>query len=81
MDVSNRLQALQDINGNNFANSMYNNIKEAHKKVSEAHLLLKPMCKQRVPWESENVAEMRKDLKLELSSRCANPSQVNIEKV
>ena len=62
IDVSNRFQALQDLREYETADSVYNNIMEAHKKAAEIHIPLKPKYKKRVPWDNINVAEKRQKL-------------------
>ena len=81
VDVYNRFQALQEICDSETADSMYNNIIEAHKMAAETHVPLKPKCKLRVPWENDKVAEKRQNLKELHNIKSANPSKSNIDRV
>ena len=81
IDVSNRYQALQDLCDRETADSMYNNIVEAHKKAAEIHIPVKSKCKQRVPWENNKVSEKRQKLKELHNIKSTNPTTESTNRV
>ena len=63
VEVRNRYQALQDLDGNKDANQVYTNIMSAHEEAAKCSIPVKVRLKQRVPWEDENILEKRETAK------------------
>ena len=74
VEVRNRYNALQDQIEDNTSNTQYNNIVDAHSKVAEKHIPIKPKKKQRIPWEDILIVQKREELKMHHASTSAVPT-------
>ena len=62
IEVRNRFAVLEEEPDNTKADTMYNNIIQAHQEAAEKHVPLKPRKKKRVIWESNNIIKKREAL-------------------
>ena len=74
MEINNRFQALQDLEGNvKISNTIYTNIISAHEDAASKSILVKNKIKQHVPWLNDDVVEKRRAMVEALDySNCLN---------
>ena len=63
VEVRNQYQALQDLEGNEDANKVYENIMSAHEEAAKNNIPVRMKIKQHVPWEDENILKERENVK------------------
>ena len=63
VEVRNQYQALQDLEGNEDANKVYENIMSAHEEAAKNKIPVRMKIKQHVPWEDENISKERENQK------------------
>ena len=75
LSLRNRFEALQT--ENNTPNETFENLVTACKEVAEKEMPLKPKLKKHVPWETEEIAKKREELKKAAKSKNEIPSRAN----
>ena len=63
VEVNNRFEVLQALQEEELVETTYNNLISAHQEAAAKHVPKKPKRCKRMPWEDDNVLELRQALK------------------